>query len=52
MTSGTTKASWFAQGRLILEAPTPQNGQARSKDSLATPDKLFECVGPYCRVGT
>ena len=29
---------------LTLSAPTPQNGQIHSSNSLATADELFECV--------
>ena len=32
--------------------PTPQNGQTHSNNSSALADKLFECVWPFCGVGT
>ena len=32
--------------------PTPQNGQTHSNHASAKADKLFECVLPFCGVGT
>ena len=37
---------------VTLKAPTQQNGQTHLNDSLATADELFECVWPFCGVGT
>ena len=36
--------------KLILSAPTSQNGQTYSNNSSATVDKLFECVLPFCEI--
>ena len=30
----------------------PQNGQTHSNNSPATADELFECVWPFCKVGS
>ena len=35
---------------LTLSAPTPQNDQTHSNNSLAKADELFECVLPFCGV--
>ena len=35
--------------RLTLHAPTPRNGQTYSKKVF---DKFFECVWPFCGIGT
>ena len=37
---------------LTLRAPIPQNGRTHSNNSSAVADKLFECVWPFCGVGT
>ena len=31
---------------------TPQNGQTHSNNSPAVADELFECVWPFCGIGT
>ena len=36
---------------MILQAPTPQNGQTHSNNSSVTADNLFECVWPFYGVG-
>ena len=36
--------------KLILSAPTSQNGQTYSNNSSATVDKLFECVLWFCEI--
>ena len=35
-----------------FQAPTPQNGQTHSNNSLAKADKLYECVWPFCEFDT
>ena len=35
-----------------FQAPTPQNGQTHSNNSLAKADKLYECVWPFCGFDT
>ena len=57
-----TKSKWEASERLqqgylryqttlnLLSAP--QNGQTYSNNSLATAGELFECVWPFCGVGS
>ena len=37
---------------LTLKAPVPRNGQTHSNNSLTTAGELFECVRPFCKVGT
>ena len=37
---------------LTLQAPAPQNGQIHSNNLSAFFDELFECVWPFCRVGS
>ena len=37
---------------LTYSAPTPQSGQTHSNNSSAVVDELFECVWPFCVVGT
>ena len=37
---------------LTLYVPTPQNGQTHSNNLSAFADALFECVWPFCGVGT
>ena len=37
--------------RLILLAPTPQNGQIYSNNLLSDADELFECVWSFCGIG-
>ena len=32
--------------------PIPQNGQTHLNNSLAIADELFECVWPFCGIGT
>ena len=38
--------------QLTLKVPTPQNGQTHSNNLSARADELFECVWPFCGVGT
>ena len=38
--------------QLTLKVPIPQNDQTHSNNSSATVDGLFECVWPFCKVGT
>ena len=38
--------------KLTLLVPIRQNGQTHSNNSLATADELFECVWPFCKLGT
>ena len=40
------------QKSLTYSAPTPQNGETHSNNSSAVADELFECVWPFCVVGT
>ena len=37
---------------LTLETPTLQNGQTHSNNSSTVAEKLFECVWPFCGIGT
>ena len=37
---------------ICWQAPTPKNGQAPSSNLLAVADELFECVWPFCGIGT
>ena len=37
---------------LTLQAPTPRNGQTHTNNLSATADGSFECVWPFCGVGT
>ena len=37
---------------LTLSAPIPQNGQTHPNNSSAFADELFECVWPFCGVGS
>ena len=46
--------TWLAQccQPLTLKAPTPQNGQRHSNNSLAVADEYFECVWLFYGVST
>ena len=45
---------WVYQLQIVLalQASTPRNGQTRSNKLSPTAVKLFECVWPFCGVGT
>ena len=42
----------FLVKQLTLEAPDPHGGQIHSNNLLAAANELFECVQPFCGVGT
>ena len=46
------KKEKFAWNGLILSAPTPQNGQTHLNNSSPKANQLFQCVWPFCGVGT
>ena len=37
---------------LTLYTPTLQNGQTHSNNSSVVADEMFECVWPFCEIGT
>ena len=37
---------------LTVYKPSQQNGQTHSNNSLAFADELFDCVWPFCGVGS
>ena len=37
---------------LTLKTPIPQNGQTHSNNSSAVTNELFECVWPFCGIGS
>ena len=43
--------SEYLRNFLTLSAPTLQNGQTHSNNSMVFDDELFECVSPFCGIG-